>query len=48
MDNRWYCDGKYLPSKCLGGIEDCDKSKAQERLRCVQCDYDLFEKFMNN
>ena len=47
MDNGWYCDGKYLPNKCLGEIEECDKSKAQKRFRCVECDYDLCEKCMN-
>ena len=47
MDNGWYCENKYSPSKCLGEIDDFEKSKNQKRFRCMQCDYDLCEKCMN-
>ena len=47
LDNGWYCDGKYLPNKCLSGIEDCTQAKGHQRFRCVTCDYDLCVKCMN-
>ena len=47
MDNGWYCDGKYLPSKCLSDIDNTLKSKSCKRFRCVTCDFDLCEKCMD-
>ena len=48
MSNKWSCDGRNLPSKCLNGITDFDHTDGIKRFRCFQCDFDLCEVCMIN
>ena len=48
MDNIWVCDGRKLPNGCFSGMTDFHQSKNMKRFRCIQCDFDLCEKCMNN
>ena len=48
MDNGWSCDGRHIAGGCLSGINNFHQTKNIKRFRCIQCNYDLCEKCMNN